>query len=581
MYIKHIPDPLSMNRHDGPGVIVHKHSQAKAFSIFRSHNLFKQKQNKKPDQVGRHTDSSQSILLATKSVQEQYTITKTTGRLKTYGLLRERPTGIPSQPQPNKGNPDDGLQWSGPAPFIHRSRSRSSVRKDKVGHDEERVKDSQKEEKGKDKEKGKKREDGPGSQTISREDIPVITRNDEFLSKLPGRHTPTHSTASTPTSTANPSPIIPENSVSTSTPSFRAPSPSRVASSSRSYRISRPEMRGGEDEEADEDDFDWYHAPVQKRTHAEIYASLAPVHHEQARNLIRSSQPSPAGSSRGVFKKFFPRKGGNPSSGNSEPNRMDLSPSPVPWMLTSNQKSREGQVDGNFGAGGLVPPRPRRQRPTNRMRGKGSDGPFLLVPDDSVYMLLPLFAGETDSESQPEDMTRYEVPLESRKYLLVYYVPFDEKTERAGGKKIEQPIVSQSSQGAKNKMVFLKSFRVSAHLMFYQDFMGSGIRLPTAGLPVTGPLTHAQPPDVESELHRDPIVIAQCLKRDSGIEFFPEGLQKLGLCGEERVERMDHPDSFGNSDWKVEQKFELNGLGRAVVEMAWVGAMAVTSFGTA
>jgi len=607
-----------MNRRGGPGVIVHKHSQAKAFSIFRSHDLFKQKQNKKPGQGGRHLDTSQSILLATKSVQEQYTSTKTTGRLKTHGLLEERPTSTPPQPHPSEGSTDGGSQQGGSAASIRRSRSQSLIRKDKGGRDKGKVKNFQKEEKRKEKEKEKRKEkkrDSPGSQTSSREGVTIITKNDGFWSKLPGRHTPmqsslasisnnpivsssgttvvvhpstpstSYSTASTPTSTANSSPIIPENSVPPSTPSFQPPSWSRIPSSSHTYYISRSEMGDGEDEN-DEDYFDGYHVPVQKRSHAEIYASLTPIHHEQARSLIRSSHSSFVGNSRGRFTKIFPRKGGSPSDWLPNAPSTSLAPSPVPWMLTNNSNSQEGQIvmtnlNDNFGAVGLVPPRPSHQRQVNKMKGKGSDGLILPVPDDSVYMLLPLFAGETDSDFQPEDMAQYEVPLELRKYLLVYYVPFDKKMEKSGGKRVEQPLISQSaSLRGKNKTVFLHSFRVSAHLMSYQDFKGSGIRLPATGLSITGPLTHAQPPDIEPELHRDPIAIAQCSKRDNGIEFLPEGLHKLGLCDAEQVEQMVDPDDFDDDDEKVEYKFELNALGRAVVEMAWVGAMAVTSFGT-
>ena len=345
-------------------------------------------------------------------------------------------------------------------------------------------------------------------------------------------------------------------------------------------------MGDGEGEDNEDDDLDGYHVPVQKRSHAEIYASLTPIHHEQARNLIRTNQSSIAGSSRQRFARFFPQKGGNPSDWFPISPTTSLVPSPVPWMLTNNSNSQEGRIvmsnlNDNFGAVGLVPPRQIPHRSVNRMKDKSSDNLTLPVPDDSVYMLLPLFAGETDSDFQPEDMAQYEVPLESRKYLLVYYVPFDKRMEGASGKKFEQPTVSHSlSQRAKNKMVFLNSFRVSAHLMSYQDFKGSGIRLPAAGLSVTGPLAQAQPPDVEQEMYRDPIAIALCSKRDNGIEFLPEGLHKLGLCDAEQVEQMVDPDDFDDDDEKVEYRFELNALGRAVVEMAWVGAMAVTSFGT-
>ena len=618
MYIKHIQDPYSANRRGGPGVIVHKHSQAKAFSIFRSHDLFKPKQAQKPGQGSRYLDTSQSILLATKSVQEQYTSTKTTGRLKTHGLLEEGSASTASQFPQSEGSADGGSQHGGSTASIRRSRSHSLVRKDKGGRDKGKGKGFQKEDKKrkekeeKDKKKDKKR-DGAGSQTSSREGMVVVQKNDGFWSRLPGRNIPTnsspsslsndpiasgsgttaavhsstpstsYSTASTPTSTATSSPVISETSNPASTPSFRSPPRQRVASSSRSYSISRSELWEGEGEDDDES-FDGHHAHVQKRSHAEIYASLTPIHHEQARNLLRSNQPSFVGSSRGRFTKIFPRKGGSPSDWILNSPTTSLAPSPVPWMLTNNLNSQEGQIvmsnlNDNFGAVGLVPPRPTPHRTVTKVKDKSSENLILPVPNDSVYMLLPLFVGETDSEYQPEDMSQYEVPLESRKYLLVYYVPFDKRTE--GGKKVESPAVSQSiGQRSKNKTVFLNSFRVSAHLMSYQDFKGSGIRLPAIGLSVTGPLTHAQPPNVQPEMHRDPIAIAQCSKRDNGIEFLPEGLDKLGLCDAELVEPLEDPDDLDDDDEKVEFRFELNALGRAVVEMAWVGAMAVTSFGT-
>lgn len=237
-------------------------------------------------------------------------------------------------------------------------------------------------------------------------------------------------------------------------------------------------------------------------------------------------------------------------------------------------------LNDNFGAVGLVPPRQPSHRPFSKPREKNLNSVILPVPDDSVYMLLPLFAGETDADNQPEETNHYKIPLDQRKYLLVYYVPFDKRTEGTGRKKSEPPTVAYSvSQKAKTKMVFLNSFRVSAHLMSYQDFKGSGIRLPATGLSVTGPLAYAQPPNVEPEMHRDPIAIAQCSKRDNGIEFLPEGLHKLGLCHAEQLEQMVDPEDFDDDDDKVEFQFELSPLGRAVVEMAWVGAMAVTSFG--
>ena len=588
-------------------MVVHKHSQAKAFSIFRSHDLHKSKQAPKPGQTGRHLDTSQSILLATKNVQEQYTSTKTIGRLKTHGLLEENPTPSPAQSQRSDGSADGSSQQESSTNSIRRSRSQSQARKDKGGRDKGKGKGSQKE----DKKKKKEKKDGTGSRTSSREG--VTSKGDGFWSRLPGRHsathsslpslsslpvasgsgavatvhssTPTksHSSATTPTSTANSSPIIPDNPIP---PPFRPQSRSRIPSASHSYHNSRSGIEVWEDEDDEVDSFDGHHAPVQKRSYAETYASIPPIHHEQARNLMRSGHSSIASASRPMFTKIFPRKGGHPSDWLPNSPTTNLAPSPVPWMLTKNPNTQGGQVvmlslNDNFGRVGLVPPRPTPQRSANRTKDTNSESLLLLpVPDDSVYMLLPLFAGETDSEFQPEDMAQYEVPLESRKYLLVYYMPFEKRTG-SGGKKVEQPSVSRSgSQRTKDKTVFLSSFRVSAHLMSYQDFKGSGIRLPATGLSVTGPLIHAQPPKVTPESHRDPVAIAQCSKRDNGIEFLPEGLHKLGLCDAEQIEQVVDPEDFDDDDEKVELKYELNALGRAVVEMAWVGAMAVTSFGT-
>lgn len=612
MVVKHIPDPYSANRRGGPGVIVHKHSQAKAFSIFRSHTLFRPKQAQKPGQSSRHLDTSQSILLATKNVQEQYTSTKTTGRLKTHGLLDERSTPAPSQSAQGEGSPDSSSHPGGSVASIHRPRSQSSARKEKG-----KAKSFQKEEKRRkekeEKRKKEKRKDGTGSQTSSREGGTVTIKGDGFWSRLPGRHSAvqstsgpsfstnavasgsgtttdqsttstSHSTSSTPTSTTNSSPVISESTVPTSIPSFRSPPHPRVHSQPQSHRSYRADAGDAEDED-DVVLYD-YQAPAQNRSYAEIYTSLNPIHHEQARNMLRSGHSPAVAASRPRFPKLFPRRGGNPSDWHPNSPTTNLVPSPVPWMLTNNSNSQEGQtvmsnLNDNFGAVGLVPPRPTAHRPVSRPKDKDADGLILPVPDDSVYMLLPLFAGETDTEYQPEEMTQFEVPLESRKYLLVYYVPFDKRMEGGGKKKTEPQAAAQSvSQRAKSKMVFLNSFRVSAHLMSYQDFKGSGIRLPATGLSVTGPLAQAQPPNVEPEMYRDPIAIAHCSKRENGIEFLPEGLHKLGLCNAEQIEQTVDPEDFDDDDDKVEYQFELNTLGRAVVEMAWVGAMAVTSFGT-
>jgi len=239
-------------------------------------------------------------------------------------------------------------------------------------------------------------------------------------------------------------------------------------------------------------------------------------------------------------------------------------------------------LNDNFGAVGLVPPR-QPNRPNRPRRPGGDQNMLLQVPEDSLYMVLPLFVGETEPTFAPDhpDAT-HEVPLEERKYLLVYYVPFDSRSTRpmAGGtKRAEFSGVTTGQDHNRSKSVFLSSFRVSAHLMSYNDFRGTNVRLPSLGLSVTGPLSKATPPEVVP-IHMDAIAIAQCSRRESGIEFLPEGLVKLGLCHAEEVQPMSLDEDSDSGDEEVEFRFELSAIGRAVVEMAWVGAMAVTSFGS-
>jgi hypothetical protein len=590
--VRHIIDPFSDNKRGGPNVLVHKHSRATAFSIFRSHDLFKPQHNVK---FGGRMDTTHSILLGTRKVQEMYTSTRTTSRLETHGLLEgtfkdeERGSSI------SRRSIGDSTS---------RPRSQSLGRKERERREKEKDRDKEKEKK-REKARGKERSRDT-SQTTSRESIYSNLdkqKNDGLMSSLTrhlsGRHVSPPLTQPPPSSP--PSAVhVPSISISSQASNVISLADSSTWSASVSsldstgvsqhnqqllhHSSSRPTLR---DKSADDcDEFDEYHLPPQRRSYAETYDSLTPMHHEHARRLMAST-PGLTSSSRPRFRIFPTKKGGSNSEWPLNSPTTSIVPSPVPWMLTKpSEKVEEGQVvmsnlNDNFGAVGLVPPRHSPRAHRNR-KARGDENLLLQVPEDSLYMVIPLFAGETDAEHMPEPGdTSFEVPLEDRKYLLVYYVPFDQLNSRStpSGKQGGEGFIGATPQDPnKNKSVFLSSFRVSTHLMSYNDFRNSGVRLPSLGLSVTGPLSNATPPNVVPDVHMDAIAIAQCSKRDKGIEFLPEGLHKLGLCFAEEVRPLAEGEFDGDSE--VEFRFELSAIGRAVVELAWVGAMAVTSFGS-
>lgn len=128
--------------------------------------------------------------------------------------------------------------------------------------------------------------------------------------------------------------------------------------------------------------------------------------------------------------------------------------------------------------------------------------------------------------------------------------------------------------------VYLPEFKVLARLVAYNQLRGTGVRLPSEGLAVTGPLWEAMqtiPSAAAAEdlTRADDWVIATCENRnDTGVRFLPEGLKRFGLClptvEPERV----------LAEWEEEEvEHILTPIGRAAVEMVWAGAMAVTSFG--
>ncbi|EGO25484.1 hypothetical protein SERLADRAFT_387526 [Serpula lacrymans var. lacrymans S7.9] len=135
---------------------------------------------------------------------------------------------------------------------------------------------------------------------------------------------------------------------------------------------------------------------------------------------------------------------------------------------------------------------------------------------------------------------------------------------------------------AERKYVLLTSFRVCARLVAYGELRGSGVRVPSEGLSVTGAIWEAMsylPSPALRQDHIDDTVISHSSSRDKGFEFVPEGLGKLGLCMPPPASETLTPDVPPPENEEEESDVLLTPIGRAAVEMVWLGCLALTSFG--
>ena len=344
--------------------------------------------------------------------------------------------------------------------------------------------------------------------------------------------------------------------------------------------------------------------PIVRTSHAEAFATLDPhfldmLRARAATNMDAyhaSDQDSQSSSRlRGIKRLFHPQgKTGSKGSGS-----IQVGPHvPVleghytpPWLTMAARSKQEEQerviknLNDSFRDVGLLPSlKPTGRSNRQKAKGKRSSGNvFDQIPDDALYMLLPMWPGETeDWKNQPDVQGMYEVPLHERQYLLVYYVPMLDKEKDREEKKRSRP--SQTSSGNSThhsdsgtsrehkNTVSLQAFNILARLVSYNDVNGSGIRVPTSGLAVTGPIDQAmnEIPTVRFEVDDLALIIGFCDKRERGVEFLPEGAEKLGLCT---------PRNFSALDQDLDSDAPLSSLGRAAVEMAWLGALSVMGFG--
>lgn len=512
--------------------------------------------------------TSISILLANKKVQEQYTSTRTTSKLNSHGLLEDvgtmgttaaysqsrtmvasmsmSPRSRPSTPHPVDGSQSDG--------YTSDQRGQSSTRSSSVPMEIS----------------------GQGSSAPP----PVPQKS------TPNTHTPTHSSSSMDaTETIR---VSGESTVASDPSSSTDRASTYTSQSSATHSLSRQSSVEMDDEDS-----------PPRTSHAEAFATVDSSYFERTRPDRRHVEEPSSHGLVGVLRRKLlgsAKSGPKPQSVHppSLPREGNYTP---PWLTMaprSKQEERERVIQNlndSFKDVGLLP-----TARVNKHSGTKSKRPrhpntttiFEKVPTDALYMLLPLWPGDTDPTSSEarEDPASYFVPVEERQYLLVYYVPFDD--EKSHDKKADsqkkrtradtRSIATASSTTLNDRIISLRSFKAVARLVSYADLRETGVRVPAFGLSVTGSLTDATqflPPTSIREQRLDDIVIGVCYNRLGGVEFITEGLQKLGLCMP--TETPPKPPS-NEMDDEEEEEVVLTPIGRAAVEMAWLGCMAVTSF---
>ncbi|KAF8893474.1 hypothetical protein BD779DRAFT_1506481 [Infundibulicybe gibba] len=553
LMVQHFRDPYAqvIAPHNGPPVTIHKHSKAVAFSICRiyRHRIvqMRPKDNMTSSSIsgiptsrdGSGTRmitgkrSSSMILLAPRRVQEAFTSTTTTRRLESHGLLDER---IAS---------DDTSS---------RERERRRDRDKKKAAEEAKLKAKKKAQKG----------DPP----IKPGTLGESSSQSSSIGSVAGG-----TTSSATSLTFVPPPPLPPPPASAPTLHTYPPRIQHCSSSDRntSRASSRNSRRRRGRDPLDDDDSD---GPPSRTPHSETYGTMDASLIEQLRpGRDRHHHISDLDTNRGFLKRFIRGRGLTASLGSSV-GQLEPYYEP-PWLVLASRNKQE-QQQRFFKDVGLLPSTHKDKRHGSSSQ-KHKKSVISGVPSDCLYMLLPLWPGDTDPMFQKPPILS-----EQRQYLLVYYKSSEPTTTDADHSRSKQrsrgsPTSSHDSIAKRDdRSILLNSFHVSARLISYNDLQGTGVRVPDEGLTVTGPLDVAfntMPAVREDDFYE--CVLAVCNSREAGVEFYPEGLVKLGLC----LLSPAPPDTIMEDGEPPEPIIELTPVGRAVIEMAWLGCMALTSFG--
>ncbi|KAJ7451802.1 hypothetical protein B0H11DRAFT_2246228 [Mycena galericulata] len=479
------------------------------------------------------------ILLAPRHVQEAYTSTNTTKGLRSHGLL------------------DEGRDRD-------RDRDRSTGRDKDKDKEEGRRREKEKE---RERERERARQNGAAKSGQSRSQMSstgstTSTYRDDFgAPPPPAQHT---------------YPPLAPAPLDAREGGFVGPV-ARPASSSRRRR--RDSLEVDSDSETER--------VSSRTTHNEAFSTMDASSIDQ---MVLAQDARHGDNANGVLSRVL-RRGPTHAPGPAAPHSVYI----PPWVtLQSRVKQEERRrrhdvLSNSFEDVGLLPPK--KSSGGSRLKKVPVVGVdiFAQVPSDALFMLLPLWPGPTDPVSE-RAATRppHEIPTEQRQYLLVSYKPTDERppprkqdgNESSGRKKGSSHSSPTSSAdnggGVRGCDILLSSYHISARLVSHADLQGSGVRVPDEGLAVLGPWHEAfvTMPQIATRDH-GLLVIGTCASREAGVEFDPEGLVKMGLC-------IPVPPAPNVDDELQEEPVaELTPIGKAVLEMAWIGCIAVTSFGPA
>lgn len=537
-------------------------------------------------------------MLAPKKVQEQYTSTRTTSKMNTHGLLGDAEDRLDRARRPTTRPSSSGAR-----------RNPSIVRRENEKREKEKKEKEKKQREKEEKKAKKKKIDTTESAESSSTAVSQASTVASFNTKVEGKQRRHSANQIREVVMSSPSAERRANAyepslATTSSETAKAESfdSHRAGSSDQSTSATTPEVHiseyqddgsMGRDAGNDDDDQSESMTVVTRTPHAEAFTTLDPNVIEYVRSK-GGNRMVVDGHSVHWTRRWFPGFG-RPTR--SITNTPDFPPGPSavaieatytpPWMTIADRKAQETNekliqnLNDSFKDVGLLHTfKPPKAPISKGKRNNTGQNLFGEVPEDALYMLLPLWAGETDKASMPSSAApSFDViPIEERQYLLVYYNPFEEnpKPQEISKKKSKTLTSPETSlEPMDSKSICLSQFRVCARLVGYDELRGSGVRLPSSGLAVTGPvweaMHNAPSPDLRNE-HHDDLVVAVCWGREKGMRFIPEGLVKLGLC-------LPGVEAEPQIDTDFEPEVMLSPIGRAAVEMIWLGCLALTCFG--
>ncbi|KZV73335.1 hypothetical protein PENSPDRAFT_683011 [Peniophora sp. CONT] len=588
--VYHVQDPSSEgNTLGGPGMLVHKHSRAKAFAMYRFYELHARRnapvrsvrsssvtaapsvasgKSRAHGQGSTHGQASlppsKGILLAPKSVMTQFTNTHSTRNLEDHGLLAEprpsssrqrvqddRRTRSASRDRPRERTHSGRLPDRPPLPFKEPKPHRQHI--------------------------------------IDPKALPEIIEQSNATNTVSTTSSGEGTTASIASSSTplvrQQQPQIPDEII-----------PITVAPPNTHSRGSSVTGSGDDEDEGDEDEDGRRN---RRTTHAEAYSTLDQPTLERLR---QGGLDDKSRNSSWLLKPFRSQPASRAQAGGTS-----IVSARPPWLTLAPRGQQEEQahaikhLNSSFVDVGLLPSYRKKASAGVGVgrQGAGKHAEALKsVPDDALCMLLPLWPTETD----PTTMQMYpnerahEPPLEERLYLLVYFVRFVDRAKEGHGKDAggggakKRPRADDRERQRDHRerdtsaTVVFNCFRAIARLMSYDDLKGSNVRLPVHGLSVTGSLAEARrgiPPSSLRNDHKDDFIIAICADRTNGIvELFPDGLDKLGLCVRDPTYVRPTADEMQRErNPEEEPALPLTAIGRAAVEMTWLACMSLTSFG--